>query len=75
VYQRILIPLDGSDLSECCLQHVKAIVQGCNVPDVVVFRVIMPLSAEARSALATVGDDSLRREPSSKTSRTPKTMF
>jgi nucleotide-binding universal stress UspA family protein len=60
VYQRILIPLDGSDLSECSLQHVKAIAQGCNVPDVVVFRVIVPLSAEARSALATVGDERLR---------------
>jgi nucleotide-binding universal stress UspA family protein len=61
VYQKILIPLDGSDLSECSLQHVKAIAQGCNVPDVIVFRVIVPLSAEAISALATVGDDSLRR--------------
>jgi nucleotide-binding universal stress UspA family protein len=61
MYQKILIPLDGSELSECSLQHAKAIAEGCHVADVIVFRVIEPLSAQAISALAEAGDDSLRK--------------
>jgi nucleotide-binding universal stress UspA family protein len=61
MYQKILIPLDGSALAECTLEHAKAIIKGCNVPDVIVFRVIEPLSAMSISALAEAADDSLRR--------------
>jgi nucleotide-binding universal stress UspA family protein len=61
MYQKILIPLDGSELAECSLEHAKAITKGCNVSDVIVFRAIEPLSAQTISALAEAGDDSLRR--------------
>ena len=59
MYQKILIPLDGSDLAECSLEHAKAIAQGCNVADVIVFRVIEPLSTQTLSALAEAGGDSV----------------
>jgi nucleotide-binding universal stress UspA family protein len=61
MYHKILIPLDGSELAECSLEHAKAIVQGCNVADVIVFRVIEPLSAQTTSALAQVGDNFIRK--------------
>jgi nucleotide-binding universal stress UspA family protein len=61
MYQKILIPLDGSELAECSLEHAKAIAQGCNVADVIVFRAIEPLSAQQLSALAEAGDDSIRK--------------
>ena len=61
MYRKILIPLDGSETGECSVEHGKAIAQGCNVPDVVVLRVIEPLSTQALSALAEAGDDSLRK--------------
>ena len=61
MYRRILIPLDGSELAECTLEHAKAIIKGCNVPDVIVFRAIEPLSALSISAMAEAGDDSLGR--------------
>ena len=61
MYQRILIPLDGSKLAECSLEHAKAIAQGCNVAEVIVFRIIEPLSTQALSALAEAGDDHLRK--------------
>ena len=35
MYRKILIPLDGSELAECSLEHAKAIAQGCNVADVI----------------------------------------
>ena len=61
MYHRILIPLDGSELAECSLEHAKAIAQGCNVAEVIVFRVIEPLSTQTLSALAEAGDDHLRK--------------
>jgi len=61
MYKKILIPLDGSELAECSLEHAKAIAQGCNVADVIVFRVIEPLSTQTLSALAEAGDDNIRK--------------
>jgi nucleotide-binding universal stress UspA family protein len=61
MYQKILIPLDGSELGECSLEHAKAIAQGCNVADVILFRVIEPLSTQTMSALAEAGGDSVRK--------------
>ena len=42
MYKKILVPLDGSKLAECALEHVKTIAIGCNVPEVVLFRVVEP---------------------------------
>ena len=39
MYQRILVPLDGSKLAECVLPHVEAIAKGCGVADVIFIRV------------------------------------
>lgn len=42
MYQKILVPLDGSEFSECILEHVRAVATGCHVPQVVLLRVIEP---------------------------------
>ena len=34
--------MDGSELSECSLPHIKAIAGGCNVSEVILLRVIEP---------------------------------
>ena len=44
MYSKILVPLDGSKLSECVLEHVKAIATGCHAQEVVLLRVIEPMS-------------------------------
>jgi nucleotide-binding universal stress UspA family protein len=44
MYQKILVPMDGSKLAECVLEHVKSIATGCQVPTVVLLRVIEPVS-------------------------------
>ena len=61
MYKKILVALDGSELAECSLEHARAIAQGCNVTEVIVFRAIEPLSTQTISALAEAGDDSLRK--------------
>ena len=43
MYQHILVPLDGSELAECVLPHVKTIAEGCNVIQVTIVRVSEPL--------------------------------
>ncbi len=40
MYKKILGPLDGSQLSECALGHIKTIAMGCQVPDVVLLTVV-----------------------------------
>lgn len=42
MYQKILVPLDGSELAECALPHVEAIAHGCQVGDVILVRVVEP---------------------------------
>jgi nucleotide-binding universal stress UspA family protein len=42
MYKRILVPLDGSELAECSLEHVKGIALGCHVPEVVLLGVVEP---------------------------------
>jgi nucleotide-binding universal stress UspA family protein len=52
MYKKILVPLDGSDLAECALEHVKAIATGCNVPEVVLLRIVEPTSSFSTGELA-----------------------
>jgi len=39
MYEKILVPLDGSDLAESVLPHVETIARGCNVVEIVLLRV------------------------------------
>lgn len=32
MYRKIMVPLDGSGLGECALEHAKEIAKGCSVP-------------------------------------------
>lgn len=43
MYKKILAPLDGSEFSECSLEHVKAVATGCSVPEVILLRVAEPM--------------------------------
>jgi nucleotide-binding universal stress UspA family protein len=43
MYQKVLVPLDGSKLAECVVEHVKSIATGCQVPTVVLLRVVEPI--------------------------------
>jgi nucleotide-binding universal stress UspA family protein len=52
MYQKIMIPLDGSKLAECVLPHVEALARGCDIVDVALVRAVQPLQL-------TVGDFAL----------------
>jgi len=40
MYNKILVPLDGSELSECSLEHVKDIAKGCQTSKVILLTVV-----------------------------------
>ena len=40
MYEKIMVPLDGSELAECVLPHVEAFIKGCHVSNVVFVRVV-----------------------------------
>jgi len=61
LYNKILVPVDGSELGECILPHLKAIAKGCSVPEIIILRVIEPLSAQTLSTLAQAGADLITR--------------
>ena len=59
MYNKILVPLDGSQLSECSLSHMKTIAKGCQVPEVVLLRVAEPLTAYELGPLMDVGGEAV----------------
>jgi nucleotide-binding universal stress UspA family protein len=40
MYQKIMVPLDGSELAECVLPHVEAFISQCQIRTIVFVRVI-----------------------------------
>ncbi len=68
MYSRILVPLDGSEMAECALEHARTIATGCNVPEVILMFVaehvspgLYQSSEEAKEKLVTWGRDILAR--------------
>ena len=57
MYSKILAPLDGSAFSECSLDHVKTIAKGCQVPEVILLRVVEPIHSSDLAAYAEAGID------------------
>ena len=45
MYQKILVPLDGSVLAECVLAHVEALAKGCLVKNLVFVRAAEPFES------------------------------
>ena len=48
MYDKIMVPLDGSELAECVMPHVEAIATGCKIANVVFVRVVDPIQLPAR---------------------------
>lgn len=42
MYNKIMVPLDGSELAECVLPHLKSFIRGFKVRDVILLRVVEP---------------------------------
>ena len=40
MYRKIMVPLDGSSLAECALEHAREIAEGCSIPVIELVTVI-----------------------------------
>lgn len=47
MYQKILVPLDGSEMAESVLPHVQMLAEGCRTKEIVLLRICEPLSVLA----------------------------
>src|SRR3990172_5430016 len=52
MYHKVMVPLDGSDLAECVLPHVKEFIKSSLAKSVVFVRVVEPLPLLAYGELA-----------------------
>ncbi len=43
MYNKIMVPLDGSELAECVIPHVESLVRGCSTGHVTFIRVVEPV--------------------------------
>jgi nucleotide-binding universal stress UspA family protein len=64
MYQKILVPLDGSAIAESVLPHVQKIAQGSGNPEIVLFRVCEPpvLLADYPADLRTEWNEHVEQE-------------
>jgi nucleotide-binding universal stress UspA family protein len=53
MYNKILVPLDGSKFSESSLEHVKTIATGCKTREVILLKVVEPL----RGSYSTIAEE------------------
>lgn len=60
MYNKVLVPLDGSEFGECSLAHVKAIAQGCKTSKIILLEVLGLQQQESylRSAM---GEDFMKQ--------------
>jgi nucleotide-binding universal stress UspA family protein len=55
MYTKILVPLDGSELAECSLEHLKQVAVVGGVSEVTLLRVIEPVSSNEAAAWSSAG--------------------
>ena len=62
MYQRILVPLDGSPLAECVFPHLETLATGCQVKEVVLAQVVEPFRPIASGEYVLDPEEVLRIE-------------
>ena len=54
MYNRVLVPLDGSDLAEEALPHLQEIASGCHIPAIILVSVTEQLTARVKRRAPTL---------------------
>ena len=60
-YEKIMVPLDGSELAECVLPHVEALVKGYHVKEVTFVRVFEPFRRSSAGGEFVLSDEEVAR--------------
>jgi len=68
MYQKIMVPLDGSELAECVLPHVDAFISQCQIRTIVFVRVLEAITPAVAGEYAINVEELENREASRKAS-------
>ena len=68
MYQKIMVPLDGSELAECVLPHVEAFISQCQIQTIVFVRVLEAITPAVAGEYAINVEDLENREANRKAS-------
>jgi nucleotide-binding universal stress UspA family protein len=49
MYNKVVVPLDGSDLAEIALPHLQEIALGCNIPEILLISVTQKVTGKVSS--------------------------
>ena len=66
MYQKIMVPLDGSELAECVLPHVEAFISQCQIRTIVFVRVLEAITPAVAGEYAINVEELENREASRK---------
>lgn len=66
MYNKIMVPLDGSELAECVIPHVEKLISGCQVGTIVFVRVIEPAAVSYKGSYVTSKEDLEKLETNTK---------
>jgi nucleotide-binding universal stress UspA family protein len=66
MYQKIMVPLDGSELAECVLPHVEAFITQCQIRTIVFVRVLEAITPAIAGEYAINVEELEHREASRK---------
>jgi nucleotide-binding universal stress UspA family protein len=69
MYNKVMVPLDGSELAECVFPHVEAFIKGFRLTEVVFVRVIEPFKLSTSSGytrIEQVKEDEATRQSAAK---------
>jgi len=67
MYQKIMVPLDGSELAECVLPHVEAFISQCQIRTIVFVRVLEAITPAVAGEYAINVEELENREAARKT--------
>jgi nucleotide-binding universal stress UspA family protein len=62
MYQKILVPLDGTGMAECSLSHAEEIARGCGTAEIILLEAVEPISNESVQYLSHAGKDTFDAE-------------
>jgi nucleotide-binding universal stress UspA family protein len=57
MYEKILVPLDGSQYAQCSLDYVRNLASGCKAQEVIVLQVVEPLRSDETVLLTEIKPD------------------
>jgi nucleotide-binding universal stress UspA family protein len=61
MYQKIMVPLDGSELAECVFAHMDSLARGCLTKEIILVQAVEPFQYPGYAGELTITPEDIRR--------------